>query len=614
MYNNSNPLANSAYHINPRSETVIEVNVLNPEIKEGICPETPILEGVYLAKAILKVNENNKAFTTILNTTNNRIKVNQIAVKLRKIEEIDLTNDSTQILRVNRNPDLSNRLKLLHENLRLNHLNKEEEESVKNVCNNYNDIFHLTGDDLTHTKSIHHEIITTNQTPITTKIYRFPKIHEQELNKQIAKMLKQGIIKDSIEEKQFAKIFIKNPIEYNSNFKQELINCMMHYIFSKTSTEIILIDKQKIVPNTRDEINAILKENHSSSISGHSGFHRTYRRIKENYHWQNMKKDIKKFIKNCQSCQINKTNRHPTKAPMEITTTSTRPFQRLGLDIVGPLPITENGNKFVLTIQDDLTKYSFAKAIRNHEAPTIANEFLDFIMIFGLPETILTDNGTDFTSNLVKELNKLFKIKHILSSPYHPMTNGALERSHSTLKDYLKHYINNTQNNWDEFIATAMFAYNTHIHTATHFTPYELLFGHKATIPSSLTSKPEFKYTYDDYYSQLKLKLNRSFQLAREKLISSKVRTKNQYDKTIRDVTYKIGDQVYVSDKSTKPGVNKKLSPKYKGPYRITKVNSNQTVRVLIKNKEVTYHKNNLKPFIPGTPSTSEDENDSKET
>ncbi|EFA05920.1 Retrovirus-related Pol polyprotein from transposon 297-like Protein [Tribolium castaneum] len=198
MYNNSNPLANSTYYINLRSETVIEVNVLNPEIKEGICPETPICEGVYLAKAILKVNENNKAFTTILNTTNNRIKVNQIAVKLGKIKEIDLTNDSTQILRVNRNPDVSNRLKLLHENVRLNHLNKEEEESVKNVCNNYNNIFYLPGDDLTHTNSIHHEIITTNQTSITTKIYRFPKIHEQELNKQIAKMLKQGVIKDSV--------------------------------------------------------------------------------------------------------------------------------------------------------------------------------------------------------------------------------------------------------------------------------------------------------------------------------------------------------------------------------------------------------------------------------
>lgn len=89
-------------------------------------------------------------------------------------------------------------------------------------------------------------------------------------------------------------------------------------------------------------------------------------------------------------------------------------------------------------MQHDLTKYSYAIPVPNHEAKTIANAFLKFITIFGISECILSDNDTDFTSNTVKELNKLFKIKHIFSSPYHPQTNGALERSHLTLKEYLK--------------------------------------------------------------------------------------------------------------------------------------------------------------------------------
>lgn len=125
-----------------------------------------------------------------------------------------------------------------------------------------------------------------------------------------------------------------------------------------------------------------------------------------------MKKDIKSFIKHCQSCQKNKSGNKLSKAPMQITTTSHRPFQRLAIDVVGPLPLTENGNRFIITMQCDLTKYFYAKAVQNHEAITVANTLLEFITIFGIPESILTDLGTDFCSNIMKELNKLFKITH----------------------------------------------------------------------------------------------------------------------------------------------------------------------------------------------------------
>lgn len=203
-------------------------------------------------------------------------------------------------------------------------------------------------------------------------------------------------------------------------------------------------------------------------------------------------------------------------------------------------------------MQDDLTKYSYLKVIPNHESKTIANQLLDFITIFGIPETILSDQGTDFTSNLIKDINKLFKTKHIFSSPYHPQTNGALERSHSTLKDYLKHYINDKQTNWDEYVPLAMFTYNTHYHKSTKFTPYELIFGNKATIPNSLNCNPEFRYTYDDYYSNLKLKLNSSFKMARENLIKSKETSKKYYDNKIVSHKYHEGDLVYVSNKDIK--------------------------------------------------------------
>lgn len=426
-----------------------------------------------------------------------------------------------------------------------------------------------------------------------SKLNHFDKMDYKDLFYSLQN-LKENLVKNKI-----SKIYIKNPVESNHNLKQDMVNELIQFIFKKIT--VILVNKPKCQPKDKEEIKRILEGNHNSAISGHSGYIRTYKRIKENFKWPNMKNDIKKFIKSCQSCQINKTNHKPNKAPMEITTTSERPFQRLAIDIVGPLTLTENGNKYILTMQDDLTKYSYAKSIPNHEALTIADKLVEFMTLFGIPESILSDQGSDFCSEVIKELNRLFKIKHIFSSPYHPQTNGALERSHQTLKEYLKHYINESQTNWDEYIPLAMFTYNTHIHKSTNFTPFELLFAHKANIPKSIVEPPEFRYSYDDYYSNLKLKINRAHDIARENLISSKGKSKQYYDRNIRPIEFKVNDLVYVHNKNIKPGLSKKLSPNFKGPYKIIKVNQNNTVQVQIKpNKKTNYHTNLLKPFVSG--------------
>ena len=396
-------------------------------------------------------------------------------------------------------------------------------------------------------------------------------------------------------------LYIHDVTINNKNIKKDMFGEIIYYILKDTPDVIpIILDTERITPKSREEISKILQENHDSKLAGHSGFLRTYKRIKEFYKWDTMKKDIKKYVKRCPSCQVNKTNFRPSKAPMEITSTSNKPFERLALDIVGPLPQTLNDNRFILTMQDDLTKFSYAVPIQNHEAQTVATELSKFITLFGIPKTILTDQGTDFTSRLMKDLTKLFDTKHLLSSPYHPQTNGALERSHLTLKDYLKHYINGKQTDCDEFIIFAMMAYNTHVHKSTGFTPYETLFGSKAYLPTSIIREPTLNYSYDDYIINLKQKLNYTQKIARDNLIQSKTNSNTYYDNKIVSHTYKVDDLVYILNKQNTPGLNKKLTPNYKGPYKITKVNSNNTVQIQKNRKLITYHTNLLKPSVSG--------------
>lgn len=390
--------------------------------------------------------------------------------------------------------------------------------------------------------------------------------------------------------------FVLIPPKKSQNIKTNVLFDMLKFIYD--NNEIKILSNIKTCPKNEQEVELILKENHDSKLAGHCGFQKTYKKIKENFYWPTMKSDIKKYVKKCISCQKNKTNFRPTKQKMEITSTADQPFEKIAIDIVGPHPLTESGNRFILTAQDDLTKFSFAEPIPNHEAITVAKTLMKYISYFGIPRSILSDQGTDFMSELIKHLINLLKTKHLISSPYHPQTNGALERSHLTLKDYLKHYIKPDQTDWDEYIQFAMFSYNSSIHSSTNFTPYELLFGHKAYLPTSITQEPKFHYTYDDYIKSLQSKMNISFKIARENLINSKHRSKKYYDKKINPKEFNVNDLVYIYNKQCKPNLSKKLSPNFKGPFKIIKVFPNKNVELQVGNKIKKYHTNLLKHFV----------------
>lgn len=370
----------------------------------------------------------------------------------------------------------------------------------------------------------------------------------------------------------------------------KIYNILAH-IFHNTNI-VIKIYKNSIIFPVPSEISKILRENHDLPIAGHVGTSRMYNRLKERYHWKGMKTDVENYVRKCPQCQVNKALRQTNKSPMQITSTSTAPFERVSLDIVGPLP--ESGPimlRYLLTLQDDLTKFSIAYPISNASAEECCECLVHFISLFGIPKMILTDQGTNFTADLFKKTCEFLKIKQLWSSPYHPQTQGALERSHSTLKEYLKSYINETQSNWHKYIHTAILAYNTNIHTTTKFTPYELLFGHKPHIPDSV-----YKYTPTGTYHEYLKMLSHRLKLTREQAISninkSKETSKLYYDQNTRTVSYKVGDMVYVKNHLR---LRKALSPIWKGPYKVVKIHGNHTLSILINRRHVKHHYDEIK-------------------
>ena len=163
-----------------------------------------------------------------------------------------------------------------------------------------------------------------------------------------------------------------------------------------------------------------------------------------------MKSDIQKYIQLCLQCQLKKLVRVKTKNPMIITDTPGTAFEKISMDIVGKLPITSAQNHYILTIQDNFTKYSLAIPLPNHQAGTIADAFVKkFICIYGSPKAVLTVQGADFLSNLMRKMAKRFRIRQFKTTAYHSESNGSLERSHHVLKEYLKQFIENNAE-WDD--------------------------------------------------------------------------------------------------------------------------------------------------------------------
>ena len=138
---------------------------------------------------------------------------------------------------------------------------------------------------------------------------------------------------------------------------------------------------------------------HSSTIGGYSGVNRIYNRLKEKYFWENLKSDIQNRIKNCEDCQRNKLKRKKTKQAMVITDTPGKTFDKIAMDIVGPFNITKNNNRYILSIQDHLSKFIILVCLKDQIAESVSDAFIKrIICIFGCPKIVLTHRGANFTS------------------------------------------------------------------------------------------------------------------------------------------------------------------------------------------------------------------------
>ena len=347
----------------------------------------------------------------------------------------------------------------------------------------------------------------------------------------------------------------------------------------------------------------VMKALHNDPMAGHLAFQKTYDRICEKFFWPEMRAEIKQYCAACHECALGKTSPHLKKAPLQPITVPNEPFERVSMDIVGPIKQTKNGNQYILVLIDNLTKWPEAFAMPDQTALTVAKIFVEQVICrHGMPRTLLTDRGTNFLSKLFQEICKFLKIERLLTTSYKPSTNGLCEHENKSLKDMLMHFVNNRHDDWDEYLSFVLFAYRTAVHSSTLETPFYLMHGRDPVLPldTLLAMQRRSDCEPNDYKSRITLKLRDAFHLAYNNMHVAQAAQKLQYDKKSKLQKFSVGDKVYMTTVVVQPHQSRKFTPKWQGPFRITRKISDLLYEVNMGKigKEQIVHVNRLKPCV----------------
>ena len=348
-------------------------------------------------------------------------------------------------------------------------------------------------------------------------------------------------------------------------------------LVQEIENEVGDVTSRIVVPLGRRE--ALLKLAHSGVASGHFGVKKTYAKLASHFTWPRMFVQTKELVRICPGCQRAAKNMF-ARAPLQPLPCIGEPFKVVAMDLVGPLPRTASGYKYLLTLMDLHTKYPEAIPLKRVTNEAVLEAFMEIVSRHGIPENILTDQGSVFMSRLTKSVCELLGIDRIRTSPYHPQSDGALEKWHACLKGMLKKSGVELKN-WDLSLKYLLFAYRDTPHAVTGFTPFELLFGREVKGPLSLVhaswlAEEAVGVEAHEWLTNLKEQLKLTSAVVTEREKKAKAKMKLAYDKHAREKVFEVGEEVLVR----RPGLKRKLGDSWDGPYKIVEKISNLNYKI----------------------------------
>ena len=361
---------------------------------------------------------------------------------------------------------------------------------------------------------------------------------------------------------------------------------------------------QLIIPlPLREEI---LRELHQRVISGHLGEQKMLYQIKERFYWPGMAEDVRNWCQTCASCATNKSPSTKARAPLQ-TITAGHPMQVIAVDITGPFPESEAGNRYILVVGGYFTRWMECFAIPDQEAETVARKLVDEVFCrFSPPEQLHSDQGRQFESDLLKQICNILKIEKSRTTAYHPQCDGLVERFNRTLKHMLATSLKDHPFDWEDRLRKVCMAYNTSVHVSTGYTPFYLMFGREARLPIDIAygTKQPVQISTGNYATQMKHSLEDAYAEVRDNLNAAHRTQSELYNKKTHGKPYATDDLVWLHNPTVPPGESRKLYHPWTGPYKVLEKISDADYcikEVYGKKPALVVHFNRLKLCPPGT-------------
>ena len=355
---------------------------------------------------------------------------------------------------------------------------------------------------------------------------------------------------------------------------------------------------QKVIVAPKNLQKFILENCHDSPTAGHMGIIKTLVNVKHYATWYQMQQAVTNYVRGCETCNKQKTGNRRAKAAQTSYHVGS-PMERVHIDILGPISESDRGNRYVLVMVDQFTKWVECCALPDQSAETVARSFVDNIVArLGCPFELHSDQGRNFESNVVKEICRLLEISKTRTTPYRPQANGQVERFNRTIMQILRCFMQEYHGNWDVYLPLVAGAIRSSVNRSTGFTPNYLMLGREVMRPLDLMLPKLIGDVYSreaNFVTKYQTAFQRAHEIARQNLKSAQLRQKRDYDVKLKQTSYEVGDIVLRQKDAGVVGVSKKLLAPWSDLWIVAEVISATSYRIVNRNRSTVVHHDKLK-------------------